>query len=167
MDLNPNTQNNNKQNQKENLLNTRSKFDNNKRSDKNRSYPQGKNQNTEGNRAAKAQLGNNNKPINQDRLKGRDDAQYSDRPRGHKTEGKQDSKVQLKQPYNSNRNNSSGNSPRYGRNSGRNAGYNEILGRHINTRQIETIDDIKADIERIDKDIQFEIKQIKAVKLGL
>jgi len=32
---------------------------------------------------------------------------------------------------------------------------------------VETIEDIIADIERIEKDIQFEIKQIRTIKLGL
>jgi hypothetical protein len=31
----------------------------------------------------------------------------------------------------------------------------------------ESIDDIKLDIEKIEKDIQFEIKQIRSIKLGL
>ncbi len=31
----------------------------------------------------------------------------------------------------------------------------------------ETLEDIRADIERVEKDIQFEIKQIQTVALGL
>jgi hypothetical protein len=29
------------------------------------------------------------------------------------------------------------------------------------------VDDIRADIDQLEKDIQFEIKQIKSIKLGL
>ncbi|HHW23206.1 MAG TPA: hypothetical protein GXX26_10065 [Clostridiaceae bacterium] len=49
----------------------------------------------------------------------------------------------------------------------RGSGHNEALGKHTQAKRVETLEDIKADIERIDKEIQFEIKQIKAVKLGL
>lgn len=53
------------------------------------------------------------------------------------------------------------------RSSSKNTIHCEVLGKQPQTRRIETLDDIKADIERIDKEIQFEIKQIKAVRLGL
>lgn len=53
------------------------------------------------------------------------------------------------------------------RNSSKNAIHSEVLGKQSQARRIETLEDIKADIERIDKEIQFEIKQIKAVRLGL
>lgn len=39
--------------------------------------------------------------------------------------------------------------------------------RIITPKREETIDDIKMDIEKLEKDIQFEIKQIQSVKLGL
>lgn len=173
MDHNPNTQNGNQHNQKGNLPNSRSRFDNNKRPDRNRRYGQDKNPNAEGNRVVKAQLGNKDKSSNQDRQKGRDDVKHSAKPRENKSvdkishEAKHADKAQLKKTYKSNQSNSSGSYSRYGRNGSRNTGHSEIFGRHINTKHIETVEDIKADIERIDKDIQFEIKQIKAVKLGL
>lgn len=51
--------------------------------------------------------------------------------------------------------------------SSRSSSHSEVLGKHTQAKRTETLEDIKADIERIDKEIQFEIKQIKAVKLGL
>jgi hypothetical protein len=39
--------------------------------------------------------------------------------------------------------------------------------RVITPKREETVDDIKMDIEKLEKDIQFEIKQIRSVKLGL
>lgn len=37
----------------------------------------------------------------------------------------------------------------------------------LNVKREETVEDIRIDIERLEKEIQFEIKQIKAVSLGL
>jgi len=39
--------------------------------------------------------------------------------------------------------------------------------RVLTTKREETVDDIKMDIEKLEKDIQFEIKQIRSVKLGM
>ena len=39
--------------------------------------------------------------------------------------------------------------------------------RIITPKREESIDDIRMDIEKLEKDIQFEIKQIKSIKLGL
>lgn len=36
-----------------------------------------------------------------------------------------------------------------------------------NPKREETVEDIKMDIDKLEKDIQFEIKQIRSVKLGL
>ena len=41
------------------------------------------------------------------------------------------------------------------------------LNRPIRAKREETVDDIRADIEQVEKDIQFEIRQIKSIKLGL
>jgi hypothetical protein len=48
-----------------------------------------------------------------------------------------------------------------------NALHGDLTARHIKPKRIETVEDIKADTERIEKDIQFEIKQIRSAKLGL
>ncbi|NLU53595.1 MAG: hypothetical protein GXX10_12130 [Clostridiaceae bacterium] len=53
-----------------------------------------------------------------------------------------------------------------GRFSKRNGQNGEGNGKYKANR-VETIEDIMADIERVEKDIQFEIKQIRAIKLGL
>ncbi|NLM75782.1 MAG: hypothetical protein GX187_06795 [Clostridiaceae bacterium] len=45
--------------------------------------------------------------------------------------------------------------------------YNQDSPRHIRASHIETVEDIIADIERVEKEIQFEIKQIRTIKLGL
>ncbi len=45
--------------------------------------------------------------------------------------------------------------------------YSDSTSRIIKTTRVETVEDIIADIERIEKDIQFEIKQIRTIKLGL
>jgi hypothetical protein len=55
---------------------------------------------------------------------------------------------------------------RFGRNSQSRA-YNDVFNRSIKPKREETIEDIQADIERVEKDIQFEIKQIRSIKLGL
>ncbi len=41
------------------------------------------------------------------------------------------------------------------------------LNRQVRTKREETVEDIKADVEQIEKDIQFEIRQIRSIKLGL
>lgn len=47
------------------------------------------------------------------------------------------------------------------------SGRGELPSHYIKTARDETVEDIIADTERIEKDIQFEIKQIRAVKLSL
>jgi len=59
------------------------------------------------------------------------------------------------------------NQGRFGRNSIHGTIHGDIAPRHIKPKRIETIEDIRADIERVEKDIQLEIKQIRAAKLGL
>ena len=39
--------------------------------------------------------------------------------------------------------------------------------RIVSPKREENVDDIKMDIEKLEKDIQFEIKQIQSIKLGL
>ena len=45
--------------------------------------------------------------------------------------------------------------------------FHESYNRTIKAKREETAEDIQADVERVEKDIQFEIKQIKSIKLGL
>jgi hypothetical protein len=88
---------------------------------------------------------------------------------------------------NSNRNNRSNyrkgysqrkeNAPRSGFRKGSRSDYNKnrhqryntdsLVARISNPKRDETIEDIIMDIEKLEKDIQFEIKQIRSVKLGL
>jgi hypothetical protein len=42
-----------------------------------------------------------------------------------------------------------------------------FVTRIANPKREESVDDIKIDIEKLEKDIQFEVKQIRSVKLGL
>lgn|GEM_PF-752775 len=42
-----------------------------------------------------------------------------------------------------------------------------VVSRIANPRREETIEDIRMDIEKLEKEIQFEIKQIRSTKLGL
>lgn len=42
-----------------------------------------------------------------------------------------------------------------------------VVSRIANPRREETIEDIRMDIEKLEKEIQFEIKQIRSIKLGL
>lgn len=41
--------------------------------------------------------------------------------------------------------------------------YNKV----IKVKREDSVEDIQADVERVEKDIQFEIKQVKSIKLGL
>lgn len=116
---------------------------------------------------------NKDKSGDQDqiRFKGKDDTKYTSKPKGIERisiDGKQKSRNSKNTAssglYQSSK--SGGGNSRY-RSSPRNSSHSEISGRRAQSRRTETLEDIKADIERIDKDIQFEIKQIKAVKLGL
>lgn len=64
-----------------------------------------------------------------------------------------------------------GNRSNYRRNSyhKRSSRYNSdsLVARIANPKREETIEDIQMDIEKLEKDIQFEIKQIRSTKLGL
>lgn len=42
-----------------------------------------------------------------------------------------------------------------------------LVSRIANPKREETIEDIRMDIEKLEKEIQFEIKQIRSTKLGL
>jgi len=42
-----------------------------------------------------------------------------------------------------------------------------LVARISNPKRDESVDDIKMDIDKIEKDIQFEMKQIRSIKLGL
>lgn len=42
-----------------------------------------------------------------------------------------------------------------------------VMSRISNPKREETIEDIRMDIEKLEKEIQFEIKQIRSTKLGL
>ncbi|NLN64304.1 MAG: hypothetical protein GX144_02635, partial [Clostridiaceae bacterium] len=42
-----------------------------------------------------------------------------------------------------------------------------LVARIANPKREESVDDIRMDIEKLEKDIQFEIKQIRSIKLGL
>lgn len=171
MENSPNKQRNNQPNQKERSRASRSRYDNNKR-DNNKLYPQVKTSNTDESRAAKSINSVSGDRIgNQNQAKGRENPRYSDKSRENRdTQNNTHDKAHFnksKQTYKSGQNSSYGNKPRYGRSSGRSTNRNEFKERAIKTKHIETVEDILADIERIDKDIQFEIKQIKTIKLGL
>ncbi|ANW99848.1 hypothetical protein CSTERTH_12810 [Thermoclostridium stercorarium subsp. thermolacticum DSM 2910] len=43
----------------------------------------------------------------------------------------------------------------------------QVAARISNPKREETIEDIRMDIEKLEKEIQFEIKQIRSTKLGL
>jgi hypothetical protein len=61
-----------------------------------------------------------------------------------------------------------GSDHRHGRFSRKNnRSHYDHLNRSIRAKREETVDDIRADIDQLEKDIQFEIKQIKSIKLGL
>lgn len=42
-----------------------------------------------------------------------------------------------------------------------------LISRIANPKREETVEDIQMDIEKLEKDIQFEVKQIRSTKLGL
>lgn len=168
MEQNPSNQ----QRQKQSIQNSNTRTGNNRPLERNKRYSQGRNSNTEDNHNLKVQQGNRERPLGQDRMKGREGMKYGTKGKDQRLTEKispdvKSVKSNQNKSYKSNSGVSSRGNPRYGRNASRNSGHNEILGRSIKTKRIETVEDIQADIERIDKDIQFEIKQIKAVKLGI
>lgn len=172
MDQNPNAQNNN---QKGNLQNNRGRSDS-RYLGRDRRDVHEKNQNSEINRGIKAKP--SDKMSGQDRIKGQDDGRYTQKNREQKgverinIDGKHQPRIKnqtqnVQSPKQGQNVSMSGVNNRYGRNLLKNSPHNEIMGKHAPIKRVETVEDIQADIERIDKDIQFEIKQIKAVKLGL
>ncbi len=180
MDQNPNTNTQSNNNQKVNFQNNRGRADN-RYSGRDRRDAHEKNHSSEMNRGVKAKSGD--RVPGQDRIKSQDDARYTQKNREQKgvervsIDSKQQPRVKSAVAPNPTQNvqptkqglnvpAGSGNN-RYGRNQARNSSHNEIVGKHAPIKRVETVEDIQADIERIDKDIQFEIKQIKAVKLGL
>jgi len=172
MEQNPNNQNINQQRQKQSMQNGNARPGNSRPLERNKRLTQGHNSNTEDNHVLKAQHGNKEKPLNQERMKGRESVKYGTNGKDQRSNEKsvhdvKNEKSNQNKSYKSNSGVSSRANPRYGRNASRNSAHNEILGRSITAKRIETVEDIQADIERIDKDIQFEIKQIKAVKLGI
>lgn len=172
MEQNPNNQNNNQQRQKQSMQNSNARPRNNRPLEMNKRFTEGRNTNTEDNHILKVQQGNKERPLSQDRMKGRESMKYGtkgkdQRPAEKTSQDVKNVKSNQNKSYKSNSGVTSSTNPRFGRNASRNSSHNEILGRSITTKRIETVEDIQADIERIDKDIQFEIKQIKAVKLGI
>lgn len=143
---------NNQQKEKQNVQNSNTKSGN-REFGRNKRYPQGRNHNSDSDNA----------------MKGRDSIKFA-KGKEQKTAEKQytkNTKSHQNKSYKTNLGAASGRGSRYGRNTSRSANPNEILAKSITTKRIETVEDIQADIERIDKEIQFEIKQIKAIKLGI
>lgn len=174
MEKSPNKQVNNQQRQRQSIQNSNTRTGNNKSSERNKRYSQGQGRNpvNEGNNVLKVQQGNKKRPLDQDRMKGHDNVKTAPKGRDQNLTEKQDTKHVTFHQNKSNKSNSGatpGGNPRYGRNTPRNPGRrNETLRKSITApKRIETLEDIQAEIERIDKDIQFEIKQIRAVKLSV
>ena len=138
--------------------------------ERNKRYSQGRGSNSENEDAINAQQGDSEKLLSQDYMKGRENIKSMTKGKDQKSTEKQHtkhSKSHQNKSYKSNLGVASGKNSRYGRNATRSTNPSDILVKSITTKRIETIEDIQADIERIDKEIQFEIKQIKAIKLGI
>jgi|GEM_PF-1266904 len=160
---------NNQQKAKQNLQNNNARAGS-RTTDRNKRYSQGRSSNSESEDIINAQPGDSEKLLSQDYMKGRENIKSMTKGKEQKSTEKQHtkhSKPHQNKSYKSNLGISSGRSSRYGRNGTRSTNPSEILAKSITTKRIETIEDIQADIERIDKEIQFEIKQIKAIKLGI
>lgn len=148
MDNNPSNQKSNQQYKKNRPRNTRSRYDNKKQSE---------------DQAVKSiNSGNPGNSANRDRFNNRAKSAEGSK----NSERTRDNRNKPRSPYKSGGQNnmSANNNSRYNRS--RYNGNNE-KGRIINSKHIETVEDIRADAERIEKDIEFEIRQIKSVKLGL
>ncbi|MGI6084599.1 MAG: hypothetical protein ACOYIF_04050 [Acetivibrionales bacterium] len=161
MEQNQNNKLSKNQHHKQGYQNTRVRQENSRSTEKNKQFLRGRNSNANDNSIEKIQQGNKDKSLNQDRAKNRD--RYAAKSREKKVAVKSNQTKTGKSDSGS----ASGYNTRYGRNTSKNLIHSEILGKNISPKRVETLEDIQADIERIDKDIQFEIKQIKAVKLGL
>jgi len=137
--------------------------------ERNKNYSQGLSSNTENEDVNNAQRGDSEKLLSQDSMKGRDNNKSMTKGKEQKPTEKHSkhSKPHQNKSYKSSLGIGSNRNSRYGRNATRSTNPSEILAKSITTKRIETIEDIQADIERIDKEIQFEIKQIKAIKLGI
>lgn len=97
--------------------------------------------------------------------KNRHNSKFAQKPNRKGSERTREGQVMKTQQQNQSfgSNTSSANQGRYAKRNG----YNGEGAGKYKTNRIETVEDIVADIERVEKDIQFEIKQIRAVKLGL
>lgn len=160
---------NNQQKEKQNLQNSNAKTGS-KPTERNKRYSQERNSNSENENVINTQEGDSEKNLSQDYMKGCENNKSMTKGKEQKLTEKQHtkhSKSHQNKSYKSNVGITSGRSSRYGRNATRSTNPSEILAKSIATKRIETIEDIQADIERIDKEIQFEIKQIKAIKLGI
>jgi len=160
---------NNQQKAKQNLQNNNARAGS-RTTDRNKRYSQGRSSNSESEDIINAQPGDSEKLLSQDYMKGRENIKSMTKGKDQKSTEKQHtkhSKSHQNKSYKSNLGVASGKNSRYGRNATRSTNPSDILVKSITTKRIETIEDIQADIERIDKEIQFEIKQIKAIKLGI
>lgn len=177
---NPNNQNNqnshntqgNQQNHppKTNSYNSRPQPDRNRTNNQERRPFQDKNAGSDRFRGDRNKIGD--KSI-QDKAKNQNDLKYNQKPREQKSNDRAKPEYPVKAQQsahaaNTGSNNNTANSQnRFSKNITNNSGHMDSVVKNIKPKRIETVEDIQADIERIDKDIQFEIKQIKAVKLGL
>jgi hypothetical protein len=157
---NPNTQNN----QPHNQANTAHAGGQDQRNESNRAMHQQKsNQDRKpGQDNRNGGRDKNNRPN--DRNRGQKDNRYPQKTRDQKTnERPKDNAPAQRAQQNAN------NAPSHGANHQNRPSKSAHHGesRQIKAKRVETLEDIKADIERVEKDIQLEIKQIRAIKLGL
>ncbi len=177
-----NTENNQQNNQQRNQQNNSQQRFNNQnsrpQSDRNRSQDrrgqQDRNSNQDRSRLDKNHAGEKGINPNNDRTRAQSDSKYPQKPKEQKAvdrpRSEQAGKTQSqpnKSQASQNHGAGSNNNNRYARNPLHNVTLGDTAARHIIPKRIETVEDIQADIERVEKDIQFEIKQIRAVKLGL
>jgi hypothetical protein len=160
--------------QKTNTQNNRNQIDRQKPRNIDKRPPQDRSSNPDKARADRNPAGERVQGGHNFRIQS--DAANGQKPRDqrapNKPENNQPARNQQPQPAGQNQNTQqayvANNQNRYARgNAVKNIPQADVAGRNIKAKRIETVEDIQADIERIDKDIQFEIKQIRAVKLGL
>lgn len=168
-----NPQQNNSQNQpqKANNQNIRSQSERSRSNNQDRRPSQDGNQNHERNRSNdRNQAGERNQLSKNDRTRGQIDSKYAHKSREQRgSEQAKDSqpiKYQPNQPSSAHSINNN-NQSRYTKSPFHNAIHGDSAAKYIKPVRIETVEDIQADLERVEKDIQFEIKQIRAVKLSL
>lgn len=105
---------------------------------------------------------------NQDRNRVQSESSYPKKNREQRIPDRNNEKGQSAAQYNTNAAYANGdNSNRYMKSNSNTVKTGDLSSKVIKTRHIETVEDIQADIERVEKDIQLEIKQIRAIKLGL